>query len=405
MCPESLYVRLSPTAEAQINRSTLNCYPLTVVGRFDNNITETATIIKSSAFGPLYRSVSPSSGVATVPPITISVDAASQDFRGPILAKATYAYDVLPQLLIRTRSADGIEPKNYQRNELGVRQENIRDRNGRQILDVAMIYMGHTEGWAKYREFTSSYGAYTSPAIEFSCFEDIQVNDNDVNISTVVPFLTTSPWHTTLKATVHDDNDLLAPTLQQETEVRWRFPFDNYQELSSQLRVIHYEADPDGDQQFTAYKDDTAHGRVHYAPLHFWEEDWFRGELVPVLKEAVTAFGPWGKLGKLVQIVGLVTPDSLDLVTHSISPSFNAEWTDPESHFDGVRRGDLDDPPSLAEEGGRYAMTPGAWIRYRFRSFDSEEYDSNGYVGQCQHKYSKVDWVERMGYYTKVIFP
>ncbi len=245
--PTEVHLRLTPTTEALISDKTPLCLPVTDVGRF-STLEHIGFQWNSKGFGPLYKSATSSNAFLDIPAISLVVDAASVDPRGTIWARAAYAWEVLPPLLVTQYDlapnylpySYGVEPvRNFHKGQNGEAVETTRDRDGKLVLHVAMTRTPYGN-WDQVLNLGTQYASYIQPLFEFDGGGSQPGTSNhdryypvegprkhyQVYRSTdkVYP---DNPGTAQITTTVRDVGDTMAPTIEQQTEVVWHYPIEN----------------------------------------------------------------------------------------------------------------------------------------------------------------------------------
>ena len=416
--PTEVHLRLTPTSEALISDKTPLCLPVTDVGRF-STLEHIGFQWNSKGFGPLYKSATSSNAFLDIPAISLVVDAASVDPRGTIWARADYAWEVLPPLLIsQLRTNTDEEIPNFYKGSDGSRKLSERDRNGKQVLHVAMQLGegGELNGcWFLNTRLRASYGSYADPELflyggSASVYQTkrdtVSVGANGITLDIFRSYpeelVLVDASATQVVSNVSDNLDLQAPTIEQESEIVWHYPNENYREFFNRNHDEYYPSVPDGEFPHAVASGNHSHGRVFYDPLNTfeWENAMMTGEIL--LRHAITEWIPWKALGPIVGILGLTAPEQITRRSHAISVNFDLAWNDNLSRWWNDATDEYNLPKPANANIRHYWMTVAGQIPYICRAFHTDKYNESGYVGDEVMKFAKATGLPRsVGYFKK----
>lgn len=425
--PTVLHVKLKPEAVAEINDGPWTTYLETVVGRFDNILSNHGSRVRFSATGPLYKTVAPSSsGLASIPPIAISIEAECADFRGPITARATYGWEVLPQLLVTQYElvpnffpySDGVVAvRNFHKGQNGEVVEATRDRNGKLVLHVAMTKTPSGR-WDQVLNLGTTYSNYSQPFFEFDGGgSQTGISNHDryyLGIGSVEGthkyykvFRSTdkvfpdSPGTAQISTTVRDLADAMAPTIEQQTEIVWHYPIENTRliyKVQNQDVLPHQEwAREDANFPRVGNIGRPSYWRTFYSEANSFEAaqaqsaSWWLADFVLSIVPI-----PWFA-DALVGIGTRLTEDMFTPKWHMEECSLQIAWQSNLSSWDGSSA-----RPPISDQY-RYTFKGHVALKADMYYFKSDTYGYSGYEGDdFASKYAIIKGFEYYGSFNRV---
>lgn len=207
---------------------------------------------------------------------------------------------------------------------------------------------------------------------------------------------------TILIASVSDNSDASAPLIEQEGEIVWHYPNENYREFFSQDHDEYYVSTPDGSNPHSVTSGNTSWGRVFYNPMNTFE--WENANMTAgiIIRHAFTEWLPWKALGPVIKLLDAVVPDILDQKSHIVSANLDLAWNDPLSRFYNEATGEYTLGRPANANMRHYYMVVAGQIPFRCRAFHSDKYTESGYAGNVVMTFAKATGLPRsVGFFRK----